>query len=158
MVDYSNKIILAPMVRVGTLPFRLLSLKYGAELVYTEEIVDWKLSNCKRILNPVLETVDFIDKLDGSIIFRTCTTEKSQVILQIGTADPERALQACKLVENDVAGIDLNMGCPKDFSVKGKYIINRIAHIQHLPLISTQVVWERLFSQTQNEQKPFLQH
>lgn len=36
---YRNKQILAPMVRVGTLPMRLLALKYGADLVYTEEII-----------------------------------------------------------------------------------------------------------------------
>lgn len=48
-MDYKNKIILAPMVRVGTLPMRLLALEFGAEIVYTEELIDWKLMNCKRI-------------------------------------------------------------------------------------------------------------
>ena len=33
---YMGKMILAPMVRVGTLPMRLLSLDYGADLVYCE--------------------------------------------------------------------------------------------------------------------------
>ena len=33
---YKNKVILAPMVRIGTLPMRLLSLEYGSDLVYTE--------------------------------------------------------------------------------------------------------------------------
>ena len=35
-VTYNNKIILAPMVRIGTLPMRLLALRYGADLVYCE--------------------------------------------------------------------------------------------------------------------------
>ena len=35
-LDYRNKTILAPMVRIGTLPTRLLALKYGADIVYTE--------------------------------------------------------------------------------------------------------------------------
>jgi len=35
-LDYKNKNILAPMVRVGQLAFRLLALEYGADLVYTE--------------------------------------------------------------------------------------------------------------------------
>jgi len=35
-VDYSNKLILAPMVRVGTLPLRLMALDYGADIVYCE--------------------------------------------------------------------------------------------------------------------------
>jgi tRNA-dihydrouridine synthase 2 len=33
-VDYRGKIVLAPMVRSGELPNRLLSLKYGADLVW----------------------------------------------------------------------------------------------------------------------------
>jgi tRNA-dihydrouridine synthase len=41
-LNYDNKIILAPMVRVGTLPMRLLALDYGADIVYTEELIDWK--------------------------------------------------------------------------------------------------------------------
>lgn len=50
---YSNKIILGPMVRIGTLAFRLLSLRYGADLVYSEEIIDWRLLRAKRIVNGV---------------------------------------------------------------------------------------------------------
>ena len=36
MLCYANKTILAPMVRIGTLPFRLLCLDYGADIVYCE--------------------------------------------------------------------------------------------------------------------------
>jgi tRNA-dihydrouridine synthase 2 len=36
-----------------------------------------------------------------------------------GTSDPERAVATAKLVAGDVAGIDVNMGCPKAFSIKG---------------------------------------
>ena len=34
--SYMNKLILAPMVRAGCLPLRLLSLQYGADVVYGE--------------------------------------------------------------------------------------------------------------------------
>jgi tRNA-dihydrouridine synthase 2 len=37
-VDYRGKIVLAPMVRSGELPSRLLALKYGADLVWGEYI------------------------------------------------------------------------------------------------------------------------
>ncbi|XP_044750826.1 tRNA-dihydrouridine(20) synthase [NAD(P)+]-like [Coccinella septempunctata] len=116
---YRNRIILAPMVRVGTLPMRILSLRYGADLVYTEELIDWKFLKSVRVENQILQTVDFIDPTDGTIIFRTCNTEKKKVIVQLGTCDPERALKVAKMIENDVAGIDINMGCPKEFSLKG---------------------------------------
>jgi len=50
---YKNKLILAPMVRIGTLPFRLLALEFGADLVYSEEIIDWKLLRCRRVINGI---------------------------------------------------------------------------------------------------------
>ncbi|KAL3282445.1 hypothetical protein HHI36_005631 [Cryptolaemus montrouzieri] len=116
---YSNKIIMAPMVRVGTLPMRLLALEYGADLVYSEELIDWKFLKSVRIINHTLGTIDYIDPSDGTVIFRTCEKEKSKVIVQLGTCDPERAVSVAKMIENDIAGIDLNMGCPKEFSLKG---------------------------------------
>lgn len=63
--------------------------------------------------------MDFIDKYDGSIVFRTCEHERGKVVLQLGTADAERASKVAKMVERDVSGIDINMGCPKGFSLKG---------------------------------------
>lgn len=38
-VDYRGCVVLAPMVRSGELPSRLLALKYGADLV-------WGMSPC----------------------------------------------------------------------------------------------------------------
>ena len=35
-VDYRGTVVLAPMVRSGELPSRLLALKYGADLVWGE--------------------------------------------------------------------------------------------------------------------------
>lgn len=91
---------------------RLLALENGADIVYTEELIDWKLMKCTRKINKVLNTVDFVES-DGTIVFRTCEKERGKVVLQIGTASAERALKTAKLVENDVAGIDINMGCKK---------------------------------------------
>jgi len=38
-LDYDNKLMLAPMVRIGTLPMRLMALRYGADIVYSEVCV-----------------------------------------------------------------------------------------------------------------------
>lgn len=46
----------------------------------------------------ILNTVDFIDQTDGTIVFRTCAEERNKVVLQIGTCSPERALKVAKLV------------------------------------------------------------
>lgn len=115
---YKNKTILAPMVRVGTLPMRLLAVKYGADLVYCEEIIDFKILKSKRIENDALGTTDFVLS-DGTIIFRTHPQEKDKLIFQIGTADAKRALKAAQRIEDLVSGVDVNMGCPKEFSIKG---------------------------------------
>ncbi|XP_077166211.1 tRNA-dihydrouridine(20) synthase [NAD(P)+]-like [Paroedura picta] len=115
---FRNKVILAPMVRVGTLPMRLLALDYGADIVYCEELIDLKMLQCKRVVNEVLETVDFVAP-NERVVFRTCEREKDSVVFQMGTADAERALAVARLVEHDVAGIDVNMGCPKEYSTKG---------------------------------------
>nr|XP_006117702.1 tRNA-dihydrouridine(20) synthase [NAD(P)+]-like isoform X1 [Pelodiscus sinensis] len=115
---FGGKNILAPMVRVGTLPMRLLALDFGADIVYCEELIDIKMLQCKRVINEVLETVDFVAP-NERVVFRTCERERDCVVFQMGSADAERALAVAKLVENDVAGIDINMGCPKEYSTKG---------------------------------------
>ena len=45
-----------------------------------------------------------------SPVFQTCSEEKEKVILQLGTACPERAVKAAKLCEAEIAGVDVNMG------------------------------------------------
>jgi len=84
-----------------------------------------------RKVNDALSTIDFTrlpshgDKdprknQKESLIYRLHPEkEGSRLIFQIGTSDPERAVQAARLVAGDVAGIDVNAGCPKSFSTSG---------------------------------------
>lgn len=113
----TNKLVLAPMVRIGTLPMRLLCLKYGASLVYTPEIVDRSIIGCQRVFNAEIGCWDYVR--EEKVIFRTHPSEKSRLIFQIGSANAEYAVRAAQTVEADVAGIDLNCGCPKKFSLQG---------------------------------------
>jgi tRNA-dihydrouridine synthase 2 len=53
-LDYANKLILAPMVRVGTLPFRLVCKRFGAQILYGEEMVDHSVIASKRVVNGVI--------------------------------------------------------------------------------------------------------
>ncbi|CAH8865627.1 unnamed protein product [Trichobilharzia szidati] len=116
--DPRGKVFLAPMVRVSTHPMRLLCLEYGADYVFSEELIDQRIIRSSRIVNHELNTIDFILP-DGSITFRTSTEERDRVIVQLGTPEPGTALQAARMLENDVMGIDVNMGCPKGYSMKG---------------------------------------
>eukprot|EP00903_Cladosiphon_okamuranus_P010350 g9793.t1 len=120
---YRNKVILAPMVRSGTLPFRALALRYGADTVFTEEVIDRRVVNAVRTENRVLGTIDYVEprgKKGNAIPFRTCPEiERDRVVYQVGTGDATHALRAAQHVERDVAAVDVNMGCPKRFSLQG---------------------------------------
>lgn len=55
-----------------------------------------------------------------SVIYRIHPArESSRLIFQVGTSDPERAVACARLVAADVAGFDVNAGCPKPFSTSG---------------------------------------
>lgn len=120
MVSYAGKLCLAPMVRSGELPTRLMALRYGADLVWLPEIIDRKIMSCTRHENTKLGTVDFLDtrnKKSPTVVFRTARDlEKNRLIFQLGSADPKYAVEGALNVINDVDGIDLNCGCPKPFS------------------------------------------
>jgi tRNA-dihydrouridine synthase 2 len=84
-----------------------------------------------RKFNETLSTIDFTrlpshgsknpDKdQKESLIYRLHPDrEGRRLIFQIGTSDPELAVQAARIVAADVAGIDVNAGCPKPFSTSG---------------------------------------
>lgn len=80
--------------------------------------------------NPEAKTIDWVrvssqqrklgEEPKESAIYRIHPEkEANKLIFQIGTSDPERAVAAARLVAADVAGIDVNAGCPKPFSTSG---------------------------------------
>ncbi|KAI1328273.1 dihydrouridine synthase [Xylariaceae sp. FL0255] len=127
-VDYRGKIVLAPMVRSGELPSRLTALHYGADLVWGPETVDRSMIGTTRRYNERAKTIDWTRKPSGgskvpspdtpeSVIYRIQPEKEGRKhIFQIGTSNPDFAVQAARLVAADVAGIDVNAGCPKPFS------------------------------------------
>ncbi|PNS17983.1 hypothetical protein CAC42_3942 [Sphaceloma murrayae] len=132
-VDYRGKVVLAPMVRSGECPSRLLALRYGADLVWGPETVDRAIIGTTRKFNPATKTIDFTRYSSNgqkdhvpetsqreSVIYRLHPElEGRKLVYQIGTASPELAVQAASLIAPDVAGIDVNAGCPKPFSTLG---------------------------------------
>ena len=131
-VDYRGKVVLAPMVRSGELPSRLLALHYGADLVWGPETVDRAMIGTTMHTNSrtgCLEwtrspshnnaKVDTSEKKDSVIYRIDPVRERGKLIYQIGTASPDLAVQAATLVAPYVAGIDVNAGCPKPFSTSG---------------------------------------
>jgi tRNA-dihydrouridine synthase 2 len=134
-VWFTGGLILAPMVRLNTTPFRLLCLKHGADVVFTEELISFKLLKCRRFENATLKTIDFIsDK--NELVLRIAEEERTKLILQIGANDPEVALKAAQIVQDDVIGVDVNMGCPKHFSTHG----NMGSNLLYIPDLATSIL------------------
>lgn len=128
-VDYRGKVVLAPMVRSGELPTRLLALRYGADLVWGPETIDRSLIGSTRRFCARTKTVTWTrvpsstrndEAPRESVIYRVHPElEGRKLVFQLGTADPALAVAAARLVAADVAGIDVNAGCPKPFSTLG---------------------------------------
>ena len=130
-VDYREKVVLAPMVRSGELPSRLLALHYGADLVWGPETVDRSMIGTTRKINPRTSCIEWtrpvknilpehVGSRTENVLYRIDPSrEKGRLIYQIGTSNPDLAVQAAKVVAADVSGIDVNAGCPKPFSTSG---------------------------------------
>ena len=100
--SYYGKVILAPMVRAGTLPLRKLAIEYGADMVYSEEIIDKKIAICQRSVDPVSGHISFryternqSKKYVPSPVFVTYPNER--VVFQMGSSSGPNALRAAQV-------------------------------------------------------------
>lgn len=97
MIDFNDKIILAPMAGICDLPFRLLCKEQGCDILYTEMV------SAKGMF--------YNNKNTGPLIM---TDEREAPIgVQIFGSEPKlMAEQAKRLEDKGFAFIDVNMGCP----------------------------------------------
>ena len=112
---FQRCLCLAPMIRASTTPLRLLATEYGADLVWSEEIIASKIAACSRRVSPHTGTVQFVTA-GGHAVFETIPT-RERVVFQLGTACPTEAVQAAQVVGRDVMAVDINMGCNKHSAV-----------------------------------------
>ena len=89
-----RRLLLAPMVRVNTLPFRLLAAECGADVVYSEELVDRSVLKCERSVNGATGFTEFRHP-DGKLIFSTVPHER--IAFQLGSACGATALRAAQV-------------------------------------------------------------
>ena len=97
-LDFSNKLLLAPMSNITNLPFRLICKKYGADFVYSEML------NCDAYLMDNKKTKKrayFVE-------------EERPVGIQIFGSSIEKLTKAAKKIEKELKPdlIDINIGCP----------------------------------------------
>ncbi len=97
MIDFTDKIILAPMAGICDLPFRLLCKEQGCDILYTEMISAKGMYYNSKNTAPLLMT-DEREKPIGVQIF--------------GSEPLLMAEQAARLEDMGFDFIDINMGCP----------------------------------------------
>uniref|UniRef100_A0A8C9GVG5 tRNA-dihydrouridine synthase n=1 Tax=Piliocolobus tephrosceles TaxID=591936 RepID=A0A8C9GVG5_9PRIM len=99
------KYILAPMVDLSELPFRLLCRNYNCNLTFT----------------PMLHAQNFVKhEKYRSGYFKKSDNDKP-LIAQFCGNNAEIILNAIDYVKNDVVAVDLNLGCPQQIAKKGNY-------------------------------------
>ena len=125
----TKALVVAPMVDQSDLPFRLLCRRYGSNLCYTPMIHARLACTSQQYQSKFLGT--WLDPQDRPLIAQLCGS------------DPDTMLQAAKLVEPYVDGIDINCGCPQQIAKRGNYgaflleqeevIVGLVEHLsQHL--------------------------
>ena len=84
--------------------------------------------------------VDYVDIDDGTLNLRLHPSEKSKLVIQIGSSDPINAVKAAMAVSLDASGIDLNFGCPKRFSIVSAMVAAILSEPDRLCAILTALV------------------
>jgi tRNA-dihydrouridine synthase 1 len=103
---HDKALVVAPMVDQSDLAFRILCRRYGANLCFTPMIHT-------RLL---LESESYREKFMVKLV-----EADRPLIAQVCGSDPAVVLQAARLLEPYVDGIDINCGCPQGIARRGNY-------------------------------------
>ncbi|KAL5519662.1 DUS1 [Sanghuangporus vaninii] len=109
----SPKYVVAPMVDQSELPWRILSRRYGAQLVYTPMINAKMFAEGKNKAYRD-QAFNMIHGEEGGPLDRP-------LIVQFAGSDPDQLLKAARLVEEHCDAVDINFGCPQDIARRGHY-------------------------------------
>ena len=121
-------LVVAPMVDQSDLPFRLLARKFGSNLCFTPMIHSRLLITSKA----------YRTKFSG-----TWLEADRPLIAQLCGSEPDVVLEAARILEPHVDGIDINCGCPQGIARRGNYgaflleqeatLLNLVQHlVKHL--------------------------
>ncbi|KAF7290349.1 tRNA-dihydrouridine synthase 1 [Mycena chlorophos] len=111
----SPKYVVGPMVDQSELAFRILSRRYGAQLVYSPMI------NAKQFADPVknpnyrAKNFDVLTGEEGDPV------NDRPLIVQFCANDPDTLLTAARAVQGSCDAVDINLGCPQDIARRGHF-------------------------------------
>ncbi|KAG8907286.1 hypothetical protein FRC01_007739 [Tulasnella sp. 417] len=105
--------IVGPMVDQSELAWRILSRRYGAQLVYTPMISARVFADpSQKIFRE--EAFNMLHGEEGG-------REDRPLFIQFAANNPEALLTSAKMVEPYADAIDINFGCPQDIARRGRY-------------------------------------
>ncbi|TKY85249.1 hypothetical protein EX895_006329 [Sporisorium graminicola] len=132
----SPRRVVAPMVDQSELPWRILSRRYGSDLVYTP-MINAKLfvdenSKKKKVKyqevnfnkehgeegssTPIASLLSLQNNGEGS-----SSDSDRALFVQFCSNDAETLLKAAQVVEDRCDAVDLNLGCPQHIARRGHY-------------------------------------
>ncbi|KAH8107419.1 Dus-domain-containing protein [Phellopilus nigrolimitatus] len=109
----SPKLVVAPMVDQSELSWRILSRRYGAQLVYTP-MINAKMFAESKHKSYKEQAFNLLNGEEGG-------SQDRPLIVQFAANDPDQLLTAAKLVEAHCDAVDINFGCPQDIARRGRY-------------------------------------
>ena len=92
----SPKYIAAPMVEHSECAFRMLNRKYGTQVCYA----------------PMLHSKMMVENKRYKELNFWTSKEDRPLVAQFCGNDPDIVAEACKMVQDEVDAVDLNLGCP----------------------------------------------
>lgn len=133
--------VVAPMVDQSELPWRILSRRYGSELVYTPMInaklfADENSKKKKVKYQEVNFNKEFAEEGATSLSLTPASSSSSEpsisaegrfkdtdrpLFVQFCANDPSTLLRAAQVVEDRCNAVDLNLGCPQHIARRGHY-------------------------------------